>query len=199
MQDSRINFARFKFHRVMDLPAKCDIYDFTRAGEAFRTPASNFAIGKYDEKRVGVYTTDLFGGVRDIHVGIDIGAPAGTDCRAFYDGVVLLQGYNPAAGDYGYTIISQHLLDGVPLFALWGHLSKSSIELRRDGDEFRAGDVIAHLGDRHENGGWNPHLHFQLSYERPTRPDMPGVVSAADRSRALEIYPDPRLVLGPLY
>jgi hypothetical protein len=29
--------------------------------------------------------------------------------------------------------------------------------------------------------------------------DLPGAVSDADREAALAIYPDPRLVLGPLY
>jgi hypothetical protein len=55
------------------------------------------------------------------------------------------------------------------------------------------------VGDRHENGGWNPHLHFQLSRVAPDVPDMPGAVCAADRDDALRRYPDPRLVLGALY
>ena len=29
--------------------------------------------------------------------------------------------------------------------------------------------------------------------------DLPGVVSSRDREQALRVYPDPRLVLGPLY
>ena len=33
----------------------------------------------------------------------------------------------------------------------------------------------------------------------PETHDMPGVVSPTDRPRALLHYPDPRLVLGPLY
>jgi murein DD-endopeptidase MepM/ murein hydrolase activator NlpD len=199
MAAPRINFERFKFHPVIDLPAKYDVFDFENDPEAFRASTSLYAIGRYNEKRA-IYTTELFReGGRCIHVGIDIGAPAGTECRAFFDGTILLQGYNGAAGDYGYTIITRHELDGTELFALWGHLSKASIEPRGEGDAFRAGDVIAYLGDRHENGGWNPHLHFQLSYEKPAKPDMPGVVSEADRAHAIEIYPDPRLVLGPLY
>ena len=60
-------------------------------------------------------------------------------------------------------------------------------------------EVIAWIGDRHENGGWNPHLHFQLSLVRPEVADLPGAVSDADRAHALTLYPDPRLVLGSLY
>ena len=55
------------------------------------------------------------------------------------------------------------------------------------------------MGDHSENGGWEPHLHFQLSYQEPDTHDMPGVVEPSKRDEALEIYPDPRLVLGALY
>jgi very-short-patch-repair endonuclease len=195
----RIEFPRHKFHPVIDLPPDYEVFDLTSGYDAFRPLTSGYGVGKYDEKRKGVYTTELFSGGRDIHIGIDIAAPVGTPCRAFCDGAILLQGYNGAPGDYGYTIVTRHELDRVELFALWGHLDRRSVELRKEGEAFRAGDVIGHIGDRHENGGWNPHLHFQLSYQRPTKPDMPGVVGDADRERALQTYPDPRLVLGPLY
>ncbi len=194
-----IDFSQHRFHPVIHLPTKYEVFDLSRGYDAFATKQFEYGIGKYDEKRVGVYTTELFAGKRDIHIGIDIAAPIGTKCHAFFDGAIHLQGYNPAPGDYGYTITTRHVIDGVELFALYGHLSKASIALHREGQSFTAGDVIAHIGDRQENGGWNPHLHFQLSYLRPTKPDMPGVVSDADREEALRIYPDPRLVLGALY
>ena len=53
--------------------------------------------------------------------------------------------------------------------------------------------------DKSVTGGWEPHLHFQLSWEEPTGNDMPGVVSRDDREWALEKYPDPRIVLGRIY
>jgi murein DD-endopeptidase MepM/ murein hydrolase activator NlpD len=193
------DFSRYKFHPAVHLPEKYEVFDLTQGYDAFKTSQHPYGIGKYNEKRRGVYATELFGGVRDIHVGIDIAGPVNTNVHAFFDGTLFLQGYNGAAGDYGYTIITRHVLDDIELFALHGHLSKSSLDLHGEGDPVRAGEVLGFLGDRHENGGWNPHLHFQLSYEKPTKPDMPGVVSDADRERALEIYPDPRLVLGPLY
>ena len=61
------------------------------------------------------------------------------------------------------------------------------------------GQVIATVGDKSVNGGWEPHLHFQLSWEKPEGNDMPGVVARSDREQALEKYPDQRMVLGPLY
>ena len=38
-----------------------------------------------------------------------------------------------------------------------------------------------------------------LSWEEPEGNDMPGVVARSDRDWALEKYPDPRMVLGPIY
>ena len=55
------------------------------------------------------------------------------------------------------------------------------------------------MGKKHENGGWEPHVHFQLSLVEPVVPDLPGVVARADREQALIDYPDPRLVLGALF
>ena len=55
------------------------------------------------------------------------------------------------------------------------------------------------MGDKHENGGWESHLHFQLSIIEPKTHDMPGVIDPNEREMALINYPDPRLVLGPIY
>jgi murein DD-endopeptidase MepM/ murein hydrolase activator NlpD len=146
-----------------------------------------------------MYNAALFEGERNIHMGIDIGAPVGTPVHAFYAGEIFLSGNNPAEGDYGYTLITKHVFGSVELFALFGHLNANSIAGKIPGQTFSAGEVLAWVGDRHENGGWNPHLHFQLSYLRPEKCDLPGVVSEKDRAQALLDFPDPRLVLGPLY
>jgi murein DD-endopeptidase MepM/ murein hydrolase activator NlpD len=91
------------------------------------------------------------------------------------------------------------LLDGVPLWALYGHLDAASIEGKTVGQKVSAGEVICWMGDNHENGGWESHLHFQLSLVEPETHDLPGVVAPEDRQQALLDYPDPRLVLGPIY
>ncbi|MBX7143898.1 MAG: peptidoglycan DD-metalloendopeptidase family protein [Oligoflexia bacterium] len=184
------------FHPVIHLPDDYEVYDLTGEYDPLRIPALPYGIGKYNEQRKGVYTQDLFSGVRDIHVGIDIGCPIGTQVHAFFDGEIFLFGNNPAPGDYGYTLITKHTLNSVPVWALHGHLSEASISEKVRGSKIRAGQVIAWVGDRHENGGWNPHLHFQLSLVEPEKADLPGVVSSADREWALKIYPDPQLVLG---
>lgn len=194
-----LNTQGLTFSPVIDLPASYEVYDFTRGYDPKRSMLSEYGIGRYDEERQGMYTTELFAGERNIHMGIDVAAPVGTPVRSFFEGEVYLFAYNAAPGDYGHTLITKHVLNGTEVYALYGHLSAASTRDKTVGSKVRSGDVIAWVGDKHENGGWNPHLHFQLSLTRPLVCDMPGAVAAKDREAALQIYPDPRLVLGPLY
>ena len=80
-----------------------------------------------------------------------------------------------------------------------GHLSLASISHWKPGDTVDRGAVLAALGNEDENGGWAPHVHVQLSWEAPLDGDLPGVVRPENRLEALEKYPDPRLICGPLY
>jgi peptidoglycan LD-endopeptidase LytH len=197
-----IDFSAFRFHPVIQLPETYEIYDFTGGYDPNRVLQSPFGIGRYDEDRRGMYEAGLFqdpSGARTIHMGIDIGAPAGTAVHAFFPGEIFLFGNNASHGDYGFTLITKHSLGGEPLYALFGHLSARSVEGKAKGQSFAAGEILAWVGDRQENGGWNPHLHFQLSLEAPEKCDLPGVVNQQQRAEAVKKYPDPRLVLGPLY
>src|SRR3990167_7703274 len=193
-----------EFHPVIFLPPGCPVLDLRKGRDPSRKPGE-WGIGKYNEKREGMYTTELFAGssaagARNIHLGIDLSGPVGTPIHAFSDGEVFLTKYNSAAGDYGYTVITKHSVEGKPLFALHGHLSARSVENKIPGQKIRRGEIIAWIGDVHENGGWDmPHLHFQISREAPASCDMPGVAAEAGLDAALKLYPDPRLVLGPLY
>lgn len=194
--------ARTEFHAIVRLPPDAPVFDFSRGYDPNHGHA--YGIGRYDEKRVGMYAGELFAGGedaerRDIHVGIDLGAPAGTEVFAFDDGEIFLFGENPGPGDYGPTLITRHELDGRSLWVLLGHLSRDSLANKRRGDRFARGDVLARIGTRDENGGWNPHVHVQLSWVKPEKPDLPGVVSERQRAAALAVFPDPRLVLGPIY
>ena len=84
------------------------------------------------------------------------------------DGHILHAGYNAPKGDYGYVIVTSHLIaDGegntLQLYALYGHLSAKSVVGRKQGDTIAAGETLGWIGAEHENGGWSPHVHFQLS------------------------------------
>jgi murein DD-endopeptidase MepM/ murein hydrolase activator NlpD len=196
-------FSKFSYHPVIKLPAQYEVYDFTQGYDPGRKLQHEYGIGKYNERRAGMYTTELFTSspevIRNIHIGIDIAAPVETPVHAFYDGEIFMTGVNPAAGDYGGTVITQHRLGDRLLWALHGHLSHASTRTHAKGTKVSAGQVIAWVGDKNENGGWNPHLHFQLSWEEPRVCDMPGAVNERDLAQALKTYPDPCQVLGKLY
>tara|TARA_A100001037_G_C14925849_1_gene533773 strand:- start:222 stop:785 length:564 start_codon:yes stop_codon:yes gene_type:complete len=184
---------------VIILPDEYWVFDFTKGEDSDFVCPFPYQIGRYDEVRPGMYNHELFGGERDLHVGIDIGAPVGEPVHAFSKGVVHSLGINDEDGSYGPTIIIQHEFEGKPIWALYGHLSKESLEMVEQGMVVEEGQIIATVGDKSVNGGWEPHLHFQLSWEEPSENDMPGVVARGDREWALQKYPDPRMVLGPIY
>lgn len=191
-----------RFHPIVRLPTEpgaVEVFDFTRGYDPDR-PRAVYGIGRYAEKRVGMYDAALFAeGQRDVHMGIDLGAPAGTEVHAFEDGSIFLFADNDRPGDYGPTLITRHEVDGRPLYVLLGHLSRRSLEGKRVGDRFARGDRLGWVGEKHENGGWNPHVHVQLAWDAPVVADLPGVVSSAELERAGRLYPDPRMILGPLY
>lgn len=195
---ARIDFGSHTFQPVVHLPERYEVLDFTGGQPASRFSGCEFSIGRYDEDRA-IYTDPLFEGGRSIHVGIDIGGPVGTPVHAFVEGEIFKQGENRAPGDYGPTIVTRHVLDGVELWALHGHLSRTSLSQRKPGERFEAGALLGWIGDEDVNGGWPPHLHFQLSYRRPQTHDLPGVVTPEERTSAIADFPDPRAVLGPLY
>lgn len=192
-----IDWRTEDYHPVVHLPDEYEVRDFTNGD--YSPSEYEFDIGRYDELRPGMYSTDLFSDGRFLHVGIDIGAPVGTPCMAFDDGEISNFGYNPDDGDYGYVVITKHIIDGRSVWALYGHLNSKSIEDKEIGQKISKGEVICWMGDKHENGGWESHLHFQLSLKEPETHDLPGVVSPDNRDQALQDYPDPRLVLGPIY
>ncbi len=200
-------------HPVLLLPPWAEVVDLSGPPGAAGLPDHPYQIGRYDELR-GIYTTPLFTegpAPRCLHVGLDLGGHVGAAVHAYDDGEVILAGYNGADGDYGFTLVCAHAWEDAPsddqsagteagrIYVLLGHLSAASLQRSPVGRRFRRGEVLGWLGDQDENGGWPPHVHVQLSRERPSVPDLPGAVALADREAALWLYPDPRLILGPIY
>ena len=113
------------FHPVIHLPDEYEIYDFTRGYDPDRELSHAYGIGKYDEVRPGMYEGEQFEGIRNIHMGIDIGCPAGEPVFAFYEGTIHKLGDNALPYDYGPTIITRHTwLDQV---VRPGYLSRESL------------------------------------------------------------------------
>ncbi|RYY53301.1 MAG: peptidase M23 [Chitinophagaceae bacterium] len=162
---------------------------------------ARYLIGGYDEHRTIYSRSSLFDAEtgdepRRLHLGTDIWGPAGTPVSAPADAVVHSFADNSARGDYGATIILQHVLDEVILYSLYGHLSLASIEGLEEGKEIRAGGVFAWFGSPEENGQWPPHLHFQLVNDLGgRRGDYPGVCRFSEREKWKRNSPTPDLVL----
>ena len=59
------------------------------------------------------------------------------------------------------------------------------------------GEKFARIGTLQENGGWPPHLHFQVIVDLLDRgTDFPGVAFASQRAVWTDLSPDPNLLLG---
>ena len=93
------------------------------------------------------------------------------------EGVVHALANNTAALDYGPVVILRHATgDGQEFFTLYGHLSKIAQWAARGPARWRAARSLARIGAMQENGGWAPHLHFQIIMDLLDRGrDFPGV------------------------
>ncbi len=178
-----------------------DVADFTEyLFEQIVSGDLPVGIGRYDEDRVLYRHSPLFDDSterRSIHLGIDLFVTGGTTIYAPLDGVVHSYANNDRLGDYGPTIILAHELDGTRFHTLYGHLSRACIEEISRGQAVPHGGAFAEVGEHHENGGWPPHLHFQIVTDMDgAEGDFPGVAAPSERKRFLDLCPDPNLILG---
>jgi len=160
-------------------------------------------IGCYDEVR-GVYTSPTFSkpgndgpSSRTVHLGLDLFAPPGTPVFAPLDGIVHSVADNASPLDYGPTLVLEHEAGpgGPHFYTLYGHLARGSSGPLGAGDPVHAGTLVARIGAQEENGGWPPHLHFQVITDLLDRHgDFPGVADPAERRVWRSLAPDPNLV-----
>lgn len=157
------------------------------------------AAGGYGEDRVVYKRSKHFGqgpDARSIHLGIDLWAKAGREVVAPFDATIHSFQNNDNHGDYGGTIILQHEIDGKEFYTLYGHLSLESLQHKEEGMSVNEGDTFAWLGKPSENGGWPPHLHFQLIRDMGNQKgDFYGVASPNEKVERLHMCPDPNYIL----
>lgn len=172
-----------------------DINIFEKYLEEKRRQTGKFvAHGGYKEQRALYRKSERFqvGAVRDVHMGIDLWAPAGTSVHAMMDGKIHSFADNDDAGNYGPTLILEHDYKGGKVYSLYGHLSKSDMQDWEVGVRFRESEQIATLGTPMENGGYSPHLHFQLMTSMQNyRGDFPGVLAESDLESYSKVILDP--------
>jgi murein DD-endopeptidase MepM/ murein hydrolase activator NlpD len=171
---------------------------------AMKRANTSVGVGRYDEPRL-LYTSSLFGASgnptderRTVHLGVDLFVEPGAALRTPMDGVVHIVANNSAPLDYGPVVILRHETSGdVEFFTLYGHLSKDSLVGIEVGQRVSRGQVFAHVGSARENGGWTPHVHFQIILDLlELGADFPGVAYASQRSVWTSLSPDPNLLLG---
>ncbi|MBC7845024.1 MAG: peptidoglycan DD-metalloendopeptidase family protein [Flavobacterium sp.] len=158
------------------------------------------AFGGYNEERNLYKSSLLFNDEekeeRNIHIGMDLWIKTGTSILAALDGIVYGFDFNAGKGNYGPTLILQHSIENQIFYTLYGHLSLESIENLEIGNVVKKGQKIATLGDASVNGGYAPHLHFQIIKEiKDYLGDYPGVCSKNDLEYYLDNCPNPNLLL----
>jgi murein DD-endopeptidase MepM/ murein hydrolase activator NlpD len=167
----------------------------------FAATGARYGLGPYGERR-SVYATAQFADAasperRTRHLGIDVFAPAGTPVHAPLPGTVRHVAYNADPLDYGNTLIVEHDAGGAKFWTLYGHLAGTLPGLVAVGQTIVAGQHIADLGDWPENGGWAPHVHFQIMTDmlEQTGGNFFGVGHASLWDVWQAICPDPNLIL----
>jgi 4-aminobutyrate aminotransferase-like enzyme/Ser/Thr protein kinase RdoA (MazF antagonist) len=163
----------------------------------------DFGLGGYGEVRP-FYTTDAYqveGNEgprwRSVHLGLDIWAEARTPVFAPLDGKVHSFADNAQDRDYGPAIILEHEPEeGLVFYTLYGHLSRESLEHLSVGMPVKKGQFIATFGEREVNGGWPPHLHFQVLLDTLGKEgDFPGVAFPEEWPVWSSLCPNPELLL----
>ncbi|MBN1450448.1 MAG: aminotransferase class III-fold pyridoxal phosphate-dependent enzyme [Anaerolineales bacterium] len=175
-----------------------------RVEAAIEEADGRVGIGRYDEARY-FYTSPAFATgdkvtdeYRTIHLGIDLFAPAGTPVYAPLAGTVYAFADNNAPQDYGPVIILEHKDDNhLAFYTLYGHLNRESLDRITLGQRIGKGKQLATIGESDANGGWTPHLHFQVIADLlELGTDFPGVARPSQRDVWKSLCPDPNLILG---
>ncbi len=207
--------VRTKDPLVMDLSVTSPLVepldkqpDPRKASEAWfrriRRAGAEIGVGRYNEPRI-VYTSqnyrsanNAFNENRTIHLGIDLFREAGTPIYAPAKARVHSLSFSREPMDFGGLVILEHAMeDGERFYTLYGHLSEHSIQRLQPEQEIDRGEEFATLGIPEENGGWTPHLHFQVIADLLGQSgEYWGVAPASQRDVWLSICSDPNLILG---
>ena len=165
---------------------------------------ADVSIGRYDEARPfyikDQYKTESNNGPhwRTVHLGIDIILDAGSPVFAPLDGVVYsLQSHNEESGSVPTVILQHNPKKGISFYTLYSHLSNDSLNELTEGSKINKGTCIGTVGKSSENGGWPPHLHFQIVGDMlGKKGDFPGLALPNERDLWTSICPNPNLILG---
>ena len=106
-----------------------------------------------------------------IHLGVDLENPTGTNIIAAAAGVVYYAGddtgtqFGPTNTYYGNLVVIQHAFkspDGKPVFSLYGHMQRVDVQT---GQMVKKGDSLGIVGST--GVAFGPHLHFEVRLGDP--------------------------------
>ncbi|WP_170587853.1 aminotransferase class III-fold pyridoxal phosphate-dependent enzyme [Ruegeria arenilitoris] len=161
-------------------------------------------LGYYNEPRL-IYAEPAFrkgpwkaSDRRTVHLAVDVFAPAGTPLLAPLSGRVEAVENRANHLDYGGVVILHHETpEGDAFYTLYGHLDPEVCGRLKPGDPVAQGAAFARLGDADQNGGWAPHVHFQLALTTDgMQADWPGVADPDELDLWHAVCPNPAALLN---
>ena len=184
-------------------PFHMPLEEAAHVGEEFEDNGKIW-LGYYHEPRL-IYTDQAFyngpwkaSDRRTVHLAVDAFAPSGAPLFAPLRGEVFIAEYRSGHLDYGGVIILRHETpQGDPFYTLYGHLNPEFLERLKPGDVIEKGEQFCRLGDPSMNGGWAPHVHFQLALTTEgIEADWPGVGAPDEMYLWRAICPNPAALLN---
>ncbi len=91
------------------------------------------------------------------HRGVDLTPGTGAEIHVIAGGTVRIA--TQAGGDYGVTVVVDHVIDGQLVTTRYAHMQYGSLRVSA-GDKVEAGDVLGRVGSTGKATG--PHLHFEV-------------------------------------
>lgn len=182
-------------------PFHMPLAEAARVGEEF---GDGVWLGYYNEPRL-IYAEPGFrkgpwkaSDRRTVHLAVDVFAPAGTVLHAPLSGRVEAVENRDGHLDYGGVVILHHETpEGDAFYTLYGHLDPEVCDRLKPGDPVAQGAAFAQLGDAMQNGGWTPHVHFQLALTTEgMQADWPGVGDPDEMYLWHAVCPNPAALLN---
>ncbi len=100
------------------------------------------------------------------HGGTDFTPGAGAEIHAIAAGTVRIA--TEAGGDYGVTVLIDHMVGGQLVSSRYGHMQYGSLQVK-EGDTVQAGQVVGRVGATGKATG--PHLHLEVLLGGVTKVD----------------------------
>jgi 4-aminobutyrate aminotransferase-like enzyme/Ser/Thr protein kinase RdoA (MazF antagonist) len=184
-------------------PFDMPLAEAARVGEEFED-AGRIWLGYYHEPRL-IYAEPAFrkgpykaSDRRTVHLAVDAFAPAATPMFAPLAGEVFVVENRTGHLDYGGVIILRHETPaGDVFYTLYAHLDPECCDRLQPGDRIGKGVEFCRLGDASMNGGWAPHVHFQLALSTEgIEADWPGVGDPDEMYMWRALCPNPAALLN---